>query len=204
MRPPISQRIVKPENCVIAFGIPTCAPAFQRHLTLKRDFASNYMLLQRYSLYVISVFDKLKPALLDLGVQIQTDVTLKQFGDLFDGKFDVVILFAHWLNDQVEFDDGFADVPKIVVEIKSGFNGLLDLCVCHPRNLVAALQVERQNLLIKSLYQERATPRLWLYFYVALFTYLRDHQATYLQALEVLTVEMHRKIRRVKGSDKFT
>jgi hypothetical protein len=143
-----------------------------------------YQYWGRYNKHVAKIFGSVEQPFRELGVKVCREVTVKQFGQLFGGEFDAVILFAHWRADAVEFADGFADVPSIIAEISVEFDGLLDLCVCHPNDLVIALVQERPNLLTKYLQTEQATPRLWLYFYVALFTYLRDENTTYLRGLE--------------------
>lgn len=184
MKPPISERIVKPENCVIAFGIPTTREAFYNHLKLRREFASMYFEWSRYNHFVAAIFARVEPALRELGVRIRTEITLSQFGQLFTGEFDVVILFAHWRQGAIEFADGLAEVSSIVPAVPREFNGLLDLCVCHPTDLVIALERTRSNLLKKYLGERKATPRVWLNFYVALFTHLRDENVTYLKGIE--------------------
>jgi len=184
VKPPISERIVRPQECVIAFAIPTSDETFKNHLRLKRDFASMYRNPGRYREHVARVYQSVEPAFRKLGVQVREEVTLQQFGQLFSGEFDVVILFAHWRRGAVEFDEGFADVSSIVAEIPCDFNGLLDLCVCHPKELVIGLAQERLNLLTKFLDTKQATPRFWLYFYLALFTHLRDKDLTYLRGVE--------------------
>lgn len=178
----------------MAFAIPTTQAAFERHLRLQRHFASMTMYWGKYWIHVGSVFRSVEPVYRQLGVSVREEVTLAQFGELFSGEFDAIILFAHWRHGAVEFEDGFADVPSIVAKVPFHFDGLLDLCVCHPESLVTALKLERPNLWTKSLSRERTTPRVWLYFYLALFTYLRDDNITYLKGLEVALREITRRV----------
>jgi hypothetical protein len=180
----ISSKIIKPGNCVLGFAIPTTRSTFEEHLRLKRDFASRNVCWGFYEHHIAALYRRVEPAFRQLGVNLRTGVGLNDFGDFFSGQFDVVVLFAHWNDNAIEFDDGFADAEAIVRSIPSDFPGLLDLCVCHPRDLVAALHRERPRLLVKSLDRWPASPRLWLLFYLALLTYLRDKESTYLTGLE--------------------
>ena len=121
---------------------------------------------------------------------------LAALGTSFIGHFDVVILFAHWCGDAVELFGGFADPDTFLQRVPNEFSGLIDLCVCHPPELVRALRSSRPNCLIKFITKE-ATPGFWLYFYLALFKHLQDDNDTYLGGLEkavkIFIGEGHRK-----------
>ncbi len=83
MKPPISERIVRPQECVIAFAIPTSDETFKNHLRLKRDFASMYRNPGRYREHVARVYQSVEPAFRKLGVQVREEVTLQQFSPMF-------------------------------------------------------------------------------------------------------------------------
>ena len=99
-------------------------------------------------------------------------------------KYDIVILFSHWREDTIEFFDGLVGIPDIVKAIPYEFEGLIDLCVCHPEKLTFALRSERPKCLIRYT-QKKATPYIWLYFYLMVFKRLKEENITYLQALEL-------------------
>jgi hypothetical protein len=182
----VAQRIVKPENCALAFGIPTSRETFLRDQAQDGEyFAKHYHgVWERYDHEVVRHLRKYAPLLKQLGVNVVEQLTLQHFGELFrDAKLDVVVLFSHWHDDAVEFHDGLALAPAIIEQIPVDFSGVLDLCVCHPESLTIALRRDRPRCLIRYT-NKPATPYIWLYFYMELFNYLRQHDSTYLQALE--------------------
>lgn len=106
-------------------------------------------------------------------MEVCTESSLQKFGELFGLKrFDVVILFAHWGKSSVEFHDGFASIPAIVEKIPTDFDGIIDLCTCHPELLTIALRQERPKCLVKFVNNE-VIPYQWLHLYLALFTHLK-------------------------------
>lgn len=182
----IARRIVKPENCVLAFGIPVTKETFLADQQQKdNDFARLFNgIWQRYFFEIVRYVQKAAPIFTQLGLHIQYDLTLPQFGELCrDSKFDVIILFSHWLDNAVEFADGLAETESIITQIPPGFSNFLDLCVCHPESLIIALREHRPNCLTRYI-DKPATPKVWLYFYLELFNYLKQQEVTYLQALE--------------------
>jgi hypothetical protein len=141
----------------------------------------------------MTVFESVKPLMTKLGVEVRTEVTLEQFGHLFGiEQFDVIILFAHWHSKAVEFHSGLVDIPSIVENVPINFDGIIDLCVCHPEALAIALRVSRPNCLVKYV-NEKADPAFWLYFYLALFTHMNQHDLGYLTALADVIREFLRK-----------
>jgi hypothetical protein len=97
----------------------------------------------------------------------------------------VVVLFSHWAGDKVEFFDGMAGVERIMAEIPPAYEGVLDLCVCHPIALVERLLASRPPYLVRYMKQE-AAPHYWLYFYRDMFSYMGARNADYLKAFEVI------------------
>ncbi len=179
--------IVKPENCVLAFGIPTSKAAFFSDLKrLEKDFAKRFV-WSRYYVQFIQELEEVTPLLKDLGVTIVTDLKLQDYGKLFQ-KYGVVILFSHWKENKVEFEDGLQEIEKMIPLIPDTFDGTVDLCVCHPKNLAELIRREKPNCLVRYIDNE-ATPFLWLNFYSILFRHLKEQNLTYLKALEDVAIE---------------
>jgi hypothetical protein len=125
------------------------------------------------------------------------DLNLDALKDIFQSnKYKVIILFSHWtenvierdkdksiIYDAVEFPDGFITIPKIIEQIPSHLTGVIDLCVCHPKPLVTALRLHCPNCLVKYI-DKPATPAYWMYFYLALFRYLKSNPSNYSVALD--------------------
>jgi hypothetical protein len=71
----------------------------------------------------------------------------------------------------------------VIAAVPDRFNGILDLCVCHPKELAKTLERLRPRCLVRSSNRE-ATPVFWLYFYDVLTTILQTRRTTYTAALE--------------------
>jgi len=82
----------------------------------------------------------------------------------------------------VEFFDRFWPIPDIVARVPSEFEETLDLCVCHPNALVAALHRDRPRCLVKYV-DTPVAPSRWLYFYLTLFKLLTEKDIDYTHAL---------------------
>lgn len=174
----------------MAFGIPISKERFRQHqLSEKADFAKRFINWSQYHYQFVSNIERISPIISQLGVSVIQDLTLKDFESLFNKKkINVIILFSHWNTNSIEFDDGLADLQSIVNKIPLDFYGILDLCVCHPEKLTKMLRKFRPNCLVKYTHK-KATPFLWVYFYMVLFKYLKDHNVTYLTALEKVIKE---------------
>jgi len=186
----LADRIIKPENCAIAFGIPTTVEDFERDLCHpNKDFSKIYNgVRQKYVKEFLNPLHKTEPVMTRLGVNVIHNLRLDDFGELFQKeKLEVVILFSHWKDHSVEFYDGFAEITQIVNEIPIDLSGIIDLCVCHPKELTFALRKLRPNYLVRFTDKE-ATPFFWLYFYLALFSHLANNELTYLDALKELII----------------
>ena len=97
----------------------------------------------------------------------------------------MVILFSHWTSgDEVEFINGMATVEDIIAAVPVEFQGVVDLCVCHPAKLATALQRERPRCFVKSSPDRAIHFTFWLHFYEVLVEVLLHKQVDYCQAIE--------------------
>lgn len=181
----IGRKIIKPINCVLAFGIPTSREGFvEWEGRPEKDFVQGFLGgWPQYDHLVVSIFNSIEPVLREWKVTVIQDLTVAGLGSLFRNRFDVIILFSHWKGDAVELFDGFVDPCGFLKQVPEEFSGLIDLCVCHPCALTLALRRYRNKCLVKDI-TTKATPGFWLYFYLALFKLLKDEDLTYLAALE--------------------
>lgn len=186
MSVPISQKIIKPADCILGFGIPTARAAFfADQQNPKKDFARRFDgIWNKYYFQIVKNLEKLLPIYEEAGLRVVHNMSLADFGAFFsDSKNKVIILFSHWHEDQVEFADGLVEIEAIVDKIPLNYEGIIDLCVCHPTQLSLAIREKRPYCLVRYIPRE-ATPAFWLYFYVVLFRYLEQKDISYLQALE--------------------
>lgn len=185
----ITNRIVKPVDCALAFGIPTTRSGFlSDRNNPSKEFARRFDGgWPQYYHEVVRNVDDVIPRLKRLGVTVMRDTSLTGFSALFaQGRFKVVILFSHWANRDggaVEFTEGFVSAPAIVDVVPMSFVGLVDLCVCHPRSLTEALRALRPKSLVRYVDVD-VIPYYWLPFYAALFNHINNNSVTYLKALE--------------------
>jgi hypothetical protein len=199
----ITRRIIKPEQCVIGFGIPTSREGFiqSQASPMNRDFVvNNCSDLRDYEREVIDYTDQLFPVIERFGASVIPDLTRDSFSALFNKEHSVVILFAHWKTDSVEFADGLASIKDVIEAVPADYDGIIDLCVCHPEELALELRRARRDCVVK-FSESTATPAFWLYFYVALFTKLQNAEMTYLDAIESTITDFQRQLRRKSWRD---
>jgi hypothetical protein len=184
-RIPISRRLVKPSNCAFAIGLSASRDGFRRDQENQRaDFAKRFLGgWEQYYEQFVTDREELASKLRKWGVTVIHDSSLCDFAELFARPFDVVILFSHWSGDSVEFRGGLEGVSAILAAIPPAFDGILDLCVCHPDPLARALSVHRPQCLVKHTPIE-AAPEYWFRFYGILFSQLHTRELTYLAAME--------------------
>lgn len=194
---------IKPSDCVLAFGIPTCEEEFgnAKSDALGRDFVIKQV-WHEYDFHFVSHLKKIEPKMRKLGARIIYDLTLEKFGELFrDASNKVVILFSHWTDETVEFFDGMKTEKEIINVVPKDFDGIIDLCACHPKSLALKLRNHLPEFSLVKRTDVENTPRIWLYFYWAVFTALNDSNnsgdknsgITYLEALEKTVNEFKKK-----------
>lgn len=167
---------LKPSDCVLAFGIPTCESEFwdAQNDSLGRDFLKN-KIWEKYDFQFVKYLNKVEPRLVKLGLKIVHKLTLQDFGKLFrDSSNKVIILFSHWKDNTVEFFDGMATEDEIISVIPNDFDGIIDLCVCHPNNLPIRIRNHLPPTSLIRYTNVKNTPVIWLYFYWSVFTILGD------------------------------
>lgn len=181
------------ETCVFALGVPTTKAGF--HACAKQKpgsiAAGGEFGWKNYENQVVQPLARMEKTYNRFHVDVKRDLTLNEFGDLFDeSRYSVVVLFTHWGRDVVEFADGMASIADTAERVPEDFAGILDLCVCHPTALVDRLQKRCPNTVIKFLdgipaaATGRMTAEYWLNFYALLFEAMRQDRLSYLRALE--------------------
>jgi hypothetical protein len=169
----------------MALGIPTSRECFEKARGSDRSHYAKRFLggWEQYYDLLGADLQRMERLLRRWGVTMAVDASVDSFADLFTRGFDVVILFSHWDKGAVEFSDGLSPVPAIVQRIPAAYAGLLDLCVCHPLDLVSRLHSERPALVVKYTAAE-AAPDFWVRFYEIVFHQLHSRDLTYLQVIE--------------------
>lgn len=187
---PISKRIIKPHDCVLAFGLPTTRADFER--TAKqpegRDFVVNCCSdVDYYERQVLSEMENTVPNILGLGVQVVPNVNSALLPKLFN-EYVVTILFCHSVDSKLELDDGLISAEQLVAQIPLKRPMIIDLCACWANDPAKAISKMRPSCLVR-FSEVNAQPGHWLYFFWALFKLLADNDMTYLEAFDA-TVEL--------------
>jgi hypothetical protein len=176
-----------PNECVLLLGIPVTAPVYWRAVQGSRlsPFVTKLCpAWAKYRLEILQPAGRILPRLLDLGVRVIEEASLADLrAATTDASVKVVIVFSHWEQTGVELADGLMNDAAVVKAVASEFDGLVDLCVCHPESLVLSLKAERPAALVKFTGQP-TRPAAWLLLYELLFEQLACTPQLYAQALE--------------------
>jgi hypothetical protein len=184
MPSPFTERIIKPSDCTLGFGIPTSEPEFIRaaqnpSADFSRRFLGGYA---HYEAALLRDMQSVLPLLQHWGVSMIRGLTLEHLAGAFETS-QVVTIFTHWSQDRIEFSDGVHSIEEVVANIPISFGGLVDLCVCHPSRLADELAAKRPRCLVRYV-PVQATPSYWLYFYRTIYAVLRRENLTYMACLE--------------------
>jgi hypothetical protein len=188
MREDLIQRVIKPADCTLAFGIPTSLQEYRRYRLAREDhdFISRFGNQERdFELAVLEYMERIIPAIEQTGARVERAITLKRFGALLcDPSRLVLTVFSHWNEDSVEFADGMAPISRIVKEVPLEYSGIVDLCVCNPNDLVMKLRQQRPRIALIRHTDANLAVGLWLWVYLELFKILQEAELTWLTALE--------------------
>jgi hypothetical protein len=182
----------------IAFGIPTTREEFfQSFSPPVSDYTRRWLGgWGQYRAQFVVDLETVTPDLERSGVTIVRKLRLPQLSVLF-AKYRVIVLFSHWTADGIEFFDGMASAERILPQIPSTYDGVFDLCVCHPDALVRKLLVQRPRYFVKYV-QDEAAPQYWLYFYRDIFGYMHTVKCDYPEAFEIIFKAYITMLRRVE------
>jgi hypothetical protein len=180
-----NNKITKPSQCVLGFGIPTTRSSFTKSLkNPNSDYINRYNCSWNYYKEVIvNPLNDVRPVFDKVGLTIVHNLTLEKFEQLFN-EFEVIILFSHWKENKIEFEEGLIEIEKVVDIIPNNFEGVLDLSVCHPTKLGQLIKEQKENCFAKYINIKVNPPVLWFNFYSVLFQYLNYEKKYYLDALE--------------------
>jgi len=184
--------VVKPSQCIFAIGLPTSRAAFERDRRSElKDFVPKRLpSWLRYTHEIILPFRHYLPHYRKLGVQVVEEVDETTLRSLFsENSHAVLILFSHFTDQHVELSDRMVSVTRFVELVPEGFDGIIDLCVCHPDGLPFRLRDERPASSIKFTHRE-ATTAAWLAMYRVMFELLKRCEMSYAKGLEGAIVRL--------------
>ncbi|MGR8930978.1 MAG: hypothetical protein ACU836_10075 [Gammaproteobacteria bacterium] len=177
----------KPEHCAIVVGIPLTKQEYvaAHDDTIYRDLTQRQSISwPRFERALSRPFEKVAPEFERLGVTIARSATLSGFHSAFHKPdIRVVILISHWQRESIEFFDGMKSIVEITNGIPEDFDGVLDLCICHPLGMAKLIRELRPNCLVR-LTNIEVKPVIWFQFYRCLFHFLATENLSYLDAFE--------------------
>jgi len=189
----VATRVIRPEECVVAFGIPTCEASFRasHRGSDPRLFARSFSCYDEYEHRFLRPYRTATRSMQRSGARVVADLSLDVLGELCrSSEIRVVILFSHWEEGGVEMHGGFAPAGEIVQRVPHGLAKIVDLTVCHCVALGHRLARERPECVVRlslSRDNDRGSelePALWLGFYRALFLILKRKSMSYMQVFE--------------------
>src|ERR1700719_2377276 len=178
--------MMKPKNCSLAMGIPTCEQEFRRRVKLGSPHFSALFHggWPRYQQEVLEPFLELEEFVSEVGAKVVRDVSLSDFGTTLSAPGNVLtILVSHWDEREhlLEMREGMVGIQSMVDRVPESFQGVLDCCLCLPQPLVKAIRKNRSTTRI-FFAETRRTPLLWFKYYGDFFWYLHHYDTDYLTA----------------------
>ena len=136
------ERIADIRRCCVIFGVPLDNAGYRKDLEREDvDFVRfSGMTWPTYRQEVAEPAMRIIAEANQFGARVITDATLDDWEAMFHEPLDVVVLVTHWFGESIELRDGMHDVQAVIQRISPGFNGALDLCVCHPEPLAIAIR----------------------------------------------------------------
>lgn len=147
-----------------------------------REFVMAHATMSHYSRVVLRHADLVLPTIAASGVTLVQNATLADVTALCSERYRVVTLFSHANELGVELDSGMVSFEDLSAAIPNTFSGILDLSVCEATAQIRKVRSATQQFLLKT--NERPeTVSLWLYFYSAMFSIMKQNHVDYFDAL---------------------
>ena len=185
-------QVIKPSQVVIGIAIPTSRKAFlaQHSAPIEtHEYAKRYYNWQLYRKALGTYLSDVVKQLERVGARVVPELSVARWESLFGESGTVVIVIAHWRDSDlptpsaIELSDGFKLIHELVDLIPVGFEGLLDLCVCHP-GLFAKLVEQRRPKLRVFFKDVKISPDIWLLVYSTAILQIAVRPTDYATALE--------------------
>jgi len=175
---------IRPSDCLIGMCLPESKKSFYHNLRNfdRNDFTSTFP-WQIYQWQFLATYNELKKPIRKLGARIEERFTFQSFRSAIDRREPVLILFAHWKENEIEFYDGLVAIDEIVNYIPENYNKVIDLCVCHPGPFVEKVIAKCGHCTIR-FRNEKSYPIFWIHFYRTLLLELNSHPSPYKDAFE--------------------
>jgi hypothetical protein len=181
----LSSQIIKPQDCILA----VCIPATKKSFVTNLNSGKNGDFTQR-TLYRMYHLEFLKPAkgvikaISKKGVTVLEDCTLNDFKNILQKEFKLIILFAHCIDNKVEFFDGLYDNNTVNDLLPVDKKFFFDLNVCYCDDLAMLVVATKMNVQVKYGQIRKTIPLKLILFYEYFFELIRQKQLTYFDAMQ--------------------
>jgi len=105
----ISDKIIKPQNCVFCYGIPTSKKQFFESKNIGYAYRYNQKYSEdawnKYQNNLLNIINSIESQLIDFGLDIKHQVNMEMWSSLFyEKKYDIIILYTHCEKDSYKKD----------------------------------------------------------------------------------------------------
>lgn len=180
----------KIQGCEVVFTLPLIREGFLADLEdEQKDFVRSCCpIWSKYLSDVVRPWQRSSGLFRKLGVRVHEFVSFDDFAAVVNGSMSaVVVLVAHWSEGSVEFANGLVPYGRVASSLPDQWRGILDLCVCHPVELVKEIKAQRSYCLVR-FSNRRASLAIWLKIYEAIFLAMAREDIDFLDAVERVTV----------------
>lgn len=181
---------ISAHNCTITVGLPLVRTGFEESLKHSPNiYGAGFVAgWHQYAVQWLTPFRRFLDECMDLGVTYEPTDSLQAIKKCFERReMRVLLLISHWHEEQVEWGGRFEPIEALVGCVEQDFDGVLDLCICHPKRLRELLDLDRPKCLIRYSTQE-VDPEYWFPYFKGLFCLLNEGRHSYASAHEALNI----------------
>ena len=183
------------EQCGLLIAIPLTRDRFLSDAAdARKDFVRQWLAslagyaperlwrdYERIATYVLQISDEARAG----GVHVVTDASFESWAALARTR-SVITLVAHWVAGSpplIEYADGPHPLDEVVEALPAGFDGVLDLTVCHSTRAIAAIKTARPRCSVLT-NREPARLDLRLAMYRQVLRLVQRERTRYVQAAQ--------------------
>ena len=191
-------KLITAKNCSIAIGLPTSISDFNLSLENSKNsyghsFAGGW---EQYKYQWLDPFTKFSNECCCLGVTFELTSSLHDLCEAFRRPhLHVFLLLSHWHSSEIEWCGKFESTYDFIQVMPPDFNGVIDLCICHPNTLAEQLGILRPSCLVRYT-PTKVNPDRWLPYFKGIFRLLNTGKYSYITAHEALGLQMAKKYSR--------
>ena len=172
------------ERWVILWALPTTVDDYRRGRAMGDDaFCAPWPTKKSFEKYFVRPSRAALRQIAKAGVRVVERATLARIEEELRCGPEAVTIFAHWTSrSEVELYDGLHPWRDVAACIPTSWRGLLDLCVCHPDEMVHGVK-KTHACTVKRVHDERVYAPIWLALYRVVATTMMVRKRSFLDSL---------------------